>query len=183
MNNPTSRRLFLQKVGLGSLGAVGRRRLARTRPRPKPPMRKDSGAAGVKTSARPKGVWKPVSDRKIRVGIVGNGVCKFGPSFGFQDHPNVTRGGRERSVSRPLRRDGEGLPLRERRILRWKNWSRTTASRRCSWPPTPPATPSIASTCSSTASTWPARCRPCSARSKTPSKLYGSGQVERARST
>ena len=31
-----------------------------------------------------------MSDRKIRVGIVGNGVCKFGPSFGFQDHPNVT---------------------------------------------------------------------------------------------
>ena len=24
------------------------------------------------------------------MGIVGNGVCKFGPSFGFQDHPNVT---------------------------------------------------------------------------------------------
>jgi predicted dehydrogenase len=33
--------------------------------------------------------WKPVSDRKIRVGIVGYGVCKFGAEFGFQDHPNV----------------------------------------------------------------------------------------------
>ena len=49
-----------------------------------------SGEAGAKTSERPKGIWKPVSDRKIRVGIVGNGACKFGPSFGFQDHPNVT---------------------------------------------------------------------------------------------
>jgi predicted dehydrogenase len=39
---------------------------------------------------RPKAEWKPISDRKIRVGIVGNGACKFGPSFGFQDHPNVT---------------------------------------------------------------------------------------------
>ena len=38
---------------------------------------------------RPKGVWKPVSDRKIRVGIVGYGVCQFGAEFGFQDHPNV----------------------------------------------------------------------------------------------
>ena len=33
--------------------------------------------------------WKPVSDRKVRVGIVGYGVCKFGARFSFQDHPNV----------------------------------------------------------------------------------------------
>jgi predicted dehydrogenase len=33
--------------------------------------------------------WTPVSDRKIRVGIVGYGVCQFGAAFGFQDHPNV----------------------------------------------------------------------------------------------
>ena len=56
---------------------------------PKPDA-KVLGEAGVKTSERSKKVWKPVSDRKIRVGIVGNGTCKFGPSFGFQDHPNVT---------------------------------------------------------------------------------------------
>lgn len=33
--------------------------------------------------------WKPVSDRKIRVGLVGYGVCKFASAFGFQNHPNV----------------------------------------------------------------------------------------------
>lgn len=33
--------------------------------------------------------WQPVSDRKVRVGIVGYGVCKFGAEFGFQNHPNV----------------------------------------------------------------------------------------------
>lgn len=33
--------------------------------------------------------WKPISDRKIRVGLVGYGVCKFAAAFGFQDHPNV----------------------------------------------------------------------------------------------
>jgi predicted dehydrogenase len=33
--------------------------------------------------------WKPISDRKIRVGIVGYGVCRFGAAFSFQDHPNV----------------------------------------------------------------------------------------------
>ncbi|MCP4506355.1 MAG: Gfo/Idh/MocA family oxidoreductase, partial [Fuerstiella sp.] len=33
--------------------------------------------------------WQPVSDRRIRVGIVGYGVCRFGAAFSFQDHPNV----------------------------------------------------------------------------------------------
>lgn len=33
--------------------------------------------------------WKPISDRKIRVGLVGYGVCKFATAFGFQNHPNV----------------------------------------------------------------------------------------------
>ena len=33
--------------------------------------------------------WQPVSDRKIRVGIAGYGVCRFGAAFGFQHHPNV----------------------------------------------------------------------------------------------
>ncbi len=36
--------------------------------------------------------WKPVSDRKIRVGIAGYGYCRFGALFGFQDHPNVIVG-------------------------------------------------------------------------------------------
>lgn len=33
--------------------------------------------------------WEPVSDRKIKMGIVGYGVCKFGAVFDFQNHPNV----------------------------------------------------------------------------------------------
>jgi predicted dehydrogenase len=33
--------------------------------------------------------WIPISDRKIKVGLVGYGACKFGAEFGFQDHPNV----------------------------------------------------------------------------------------------
>ncbi|MFM1918586.1 MAG: hypothetical protein RLZZ303_220 [Candidatus Hydrogenedentota bacterium] len=37
----------------------------------------------------PSAAWTPVSDRRIRVGIAGYGVCKFGAAFGFQDHPNV----------------------------------------------------------------------------------------------
>lgn len=33
--------------------------------------------------------WTPVSERKVRVGIVGYGVCRFGAAFSFQNHPNV----------------------------------------------------------------------------------------------
>jgi hypothetical protein len=34
-------------------------------------------------------LWKPFSDRKVRVGIVGHGVCQFGLAFDLQTHPNV----------------------------------------------------------------------------------------------
>ena len=33
--------------------------------------------------------WTPFSERKIKIGLVGHGVCKFGVAFGFQDHPNI----------------------------------------------------------------------------------------------
>ncbi|MDX1285009.1 MAG: Gfo/Idh/MocA family oxidoreductase, partial [Draconibacterium sp.] len=33
--------------------------------------------------------WEPFSEQKIRMGIAGYGYCKFGASFGFQNHPNV----------------------------------------------------------------------------------------------
>ena len=33
--------------------------------------------------------WTPFSDRKVRVGIAGEGVCDFGSQFGYQNHPNA----------------------------------------------------------------------------------------------
>lgn len=33
--------------------------------------------------------WKPLSDRKIRMGLVGHGFCKFAVQFELQHHPNV----------------------------------------------------------------------------------------------
>ena len=33
--------------------------------------------------------WRPYTDRKLRVGLVGYGVCQFSAEFYFQDHPNV----------------------------------------------------------------------------------------------
>ena len=89
MSHSASRRSFLRNVGLGTLAAAaaewwGEKAHAQA------PDAKILGEAGVKTADRPKGVWQPVSDRKIRVGIAGYGVCQFGAAFGFQDHPNVT---------------------------------------------------------------------------------------------
>ncbi|MBE0537314.1 MAG: Gfo/Idh/MocA family oxidoreductase [Phycisphaerae bacterium] len=67
------RREFLQKAGAVSVAGV----LARTLP---------GTAAAVQERPKP---WEPISDRKVRVGIVGYGVCRFGADFGFQNHPNV----------------------------------------------------------------------------------------------
>jgi len=85
----SSRRAFLESLGAGSLG-LGALNGVRGSARAQAPGAEILGAEGVKTSARPKKVWQPISDRKIRVGIVGYGVCQFGAAFGFQDHPNVT---------------------------------------------------------------------------------------------
>jgi len=89
MDQYFSRRSFLRSVGAGSLGlaaASGPFGAAGAQP----PDAKILGESGVKTSERPKGVWQPVSDRKIHFGIAGYGVCQFGAAFGYQNHPNVT---------------------------------------------------------------------------------------------
>lgn len=52
-----------------------------------------AGGLGAATSnakaQQQRKTWEPVSQRKVRIGIVGYGVCRFGAAFGFQDHPNV----------------------------------------------------------------------------------------------
>lgn len=87
MPDRTTRRFFLGSAALGSVAALG---VGQWAVADGPPDAKILGEAGVKTSERSKKVWRPVSDRKIRVGIAGYGVCRFGAAFGFQDHPNVT---------------------------------------------------------------------------------------------
>jgi len=77
-----TRRSFLQTVGLGS-AALAFESAARSQ---------EKVIQGFeKTPADPNAskAWKPVSDRKVRVGLVGYGVCQFAAAFGFQDHPNV----------------------------------------------------------------------------------------------
>ncbi|MCC7086808.1 MAG: Gfo/Idh/MocA family oxidoreductase [Pirellulales bacterium] len=88
--NQTTRRVFLQAAGLGAAalatqGVVSGAETAVGKDGKPIQGFEDITKAGTESS---KG-WKPISDRKIRVGIVGYGFCKFGAAFGFQDHPNV----------------------------------------------------------------------------------------------
>ncbi|HOC70641.1 MAG TPA: gfo/Idh/MocA family oxidoreductase, partial [Candidatus Hydrogenedentes bacterium] len=48
-----------------------------------------AGFEKTDTTVQEGAVWTPKSDRKIRMGIIGYGVCKFGAAFYLQDHPNV----------------------------------------------------------------------------------------------
>ena len=78
----SSRRNFLKHLSLGAgfAGASGFAFAAEE---------KIQGFDETSTTVQTEKVWTPVSDRKIRMGIVGYGVCRFGAAFGFQDHPNV----------------------------------------------------------------------------------------------
>ena len=80
--NSLNRRAFLQTLGLGA-AALALTPKARSQEKVIQGFEKATADPGA---AKP---WKPVSDRKIRVGLVGYGVCKFAAAFGFQDHPNV----------------------------------------------------------------------------------------------
>jgi predicted dehydrogenase len=88
--NQKTRRAFLQAAGLGAaaLAAHGVAFCAET------VVDKDGNVVQgfediQKANSETSKGWKPISDRKIRVGIVGFGFCGFGAAFGFQDHPNV----------------------------------------------------------------------------------------------
>jgi predicted dehydrogenase len=82
MAHDASRRVFLQ--GLGSAAAAVTAGAAA--------LAQELSIQGFETesaSAAASSGWTPVSDRRIRVGLVGYGVCKFAAAFGFQDHPNA----------------------------------------------------------------------------------------------
>lgn len=79
---PLTRRSFLHAAGCGA-AALGLPAAARS---DTPPIQGFEQAPEDPDAARG---WQPVSERRLRVGIVGYGVCQFGAAFGFQDHPNV----------------------------------------------------------------------------------------------
>src|SRR5574344_1361738 len=80
--NSFSRRSFLTGSLLGAAATAGGALLAQEKP-------KIQGFDQTQTDIDATQEWKPFSDRKVKVGIVGYGVCQFGAQFGFQDHPNV----------------------------------------------------------------------------------------------
>jgi len=77
-----NRRSFLSSVGLASAAAaLETSAFAQQKP--------IQGFEKIPDDPNASKGWKPISDRKLRVGIVGYGVCQFGAAFGFQNHPNV----------------------------------------------------------------------------------------------
>jgi predicted dehydrogenase len=69
MPHSNSRRSFLQTAGAAVAGSA----LARY----------------SLSQEGPETAWKPVSERRLRVGLVGYGVSRFSAAFSFQHHPNV----------------------------------------------------------------------------------------------
>jgi len=82
MYEPTSRRSFLKNAAAGA-AAVGMASAASGQPP------KIQGFDSEKADPQAARQWRPDSDRKIRMGIVGYGVCRFGAQFSLQHHPNV----------------------------------------------------------------------------------------------
>ena len=87
LNQSSGRRDFLKIASLGTM-ALGLQQFGCTggskKPEPVIP-----GFETTKAERDPSEGWVPFSDRKLRVGLVGYGACKFASQFGFQNHPNV----------------------------------------------------------------------------------------------
>lgn len=86
-NKLSSRRNFVKMTGLGAV-ALGLHQFG-CKEGKKPKTPEIEGLANVDEKPDETKIWAPVSDRKLRVGLVGYGVCKFSAAFGFQNHPNV----------------------------------------------------------------------------------------------
>ena len=86
-NQSFDRRNFIKLAGFGvGAGVFGLQACKSGKQFVQPTIQgfEDKGSKTASTK-----IWTPVSDRKIRVGLIGYGVCSFGGAFGFQDHPNV----------------------------------------------------------------------------------------------
>ncbi len=82
MSSSQSRRSFVKAIGAGAIvPAFGKSPDLQDKPIP--------GFEKVAADAKTSEGWKPISDRRIRVGLVGYGVCRFAAEFSFQHHPNV----------------------------------------------------------------------------------------------
>jgi hypothetical protein len=69
-----NRRDFLQTLAIGSLGAAAAGGTLKAAAAQSADVAQSSGE---KKAEWPASVWKPISDRKVRVGIVGYGRCRL----------------------------------------------------------------------------------------------------------
>jgi predicted dehydrogenase len=83
MSESTTRRSFLRNSALGAAALGAASAVAADDQSPKI-QGFEQGPQGQTADS-----WTPISDRKIRMGIVGYGVCRFGAQFSLQTHPNV----------------------------------------------------------------------------------------------
>ena len=89
INKALSRRGFIHGVGgIGALLGLTAKAIGAEAPR-------DAdgniipGFEKIKEDPNSSKGWQPVSDRKVKVGIAGYGLCRFGGAFFYQNHPNV----------------------------------------------------------------------------------------------
>ena len=82
----SSRRKFIKLTSLGAAAIGLQQVVCKGGGKPAPAIEGLENVPEKQDALKP---WVPVSDRKIRVGLIGYGVCKFSAAFGFQDHPNV----------------------------------------------------------------------------------------------
>jgi predicted dehydrogenase len=98
MKSNLNRRNFIQKLGVG--GAVvgtysltscgGHKDLPKDAAGNVIPGFEKAGVMGANQGGLDRAeVWQSKSDQKIRVGIAGYGLCQFGATFFYQNHPNV----------------------------------------------------------------------------------------------
>lgn len=84
-NQLFDRRNFIKLAGLGvGTGIIGMQYSCKSSQKAVIQGFDDAGSEAESSK-----IWTPVSDKKVRVGLVGYGVCEFAAAFGFQDHPNV----------------------------------------------------------------------------------------------
>ena len=81
-----TRRHFLKAGATAALGGFALSTVAQASAQEAPAI---AGFDQTRTDIDPDAPWKPVSDRKVKMGLVGFGVCQFGLQFGLQNHPNV----------------------------------------------------------------------------------------------
>lgn len=86
-NNP-NRRKFLQSLGLGSAAITLLSTGCAEKTNSEQAGETIQGFETASEKATSK-IWTPISDRKVKVGLIGYGVCKFAAAFEFQNHPNV----------------------------------------------------------------------------------------------